>query len=173
MTRSGGAGKGKGSKGCRGAEHGQTYPEDRTGAVALRAALESAVQLGRGDEVSMQAEMAIPSKMAKMLGFATGGRTHYVATRYHAAACSKSAAAVRSSFLQVLQRAGIRGTSPTTFAQDVLSILALMMQMPTKHVSCSGHGFAGMPASRRLQPSGIKLASFNTSSTSRITGRNR
>jgi hypothetical protein len=30
--------------------------------VALRAALESAVQLGRGDEVSMQAEMAIPPR---------------------------------------------------------------------------------------------------------------
>jgi hypothetical protein len=49
-------------KGCRGTEHGQTCAKDRTGAVALRAALESAVQLGRGDEVNRQAEMANPTK---------------------------------------------------------------------------------------------------------------
>jgi hypothetical protein len=52
MTRStrGGVGKGmrSGSKGCRGAEHGQACTKDRTGAEALRAALESAMQLGRG-----------------------------------------------------------------------------------------------------------------------------
>jgi hypothetical protein len=59
MTRRGEAGNGR--KGCRGAEHGQTI-QDRTGAVALRAALESAVQLGRGDEVNRQADMAIPTK---------------------------------------------------------------------------------------------------------------
>jgi hypothetical protein len=47
MTR-GGAGKGRGIKGCRGAEHGQACAEDCTDAVAVRAALESAVQLGRG-----------------------------------------------------------------------------------------------------------------------------
>jgi hypothetical protein len=58
MTRRGGAGKGSGSKGCRGAEHGQACTKERTGAVALRAALESAVQLGQGDEVNRQAEMA-------------------------------------------------------------------------------------------------------------------
>jgi hypothetical protein len=54
MTRLGGTGKGSGSKGCRGAEHayGQTCTKDCTGAVALRAALESDVQLGRGDEVN-------------------------------------------------------------------------------------------------------------------------
>jgi hypothetical protein len=53
MTRRGGARarkarKGSGRSGCRGAEHGQTCP-NRTGAVhvALRAELESAVQLGR------------------------------------------------------------------------------------------------------------------------------
>jgi hypothetical protein len=46
----GGAGKGSGSKGCRGAEHGQACSKERTGAVAVRAALESAVQVGRGDE---------------------------------------------------------------------------------------------------------------------------
>jgi hypothetical protein len=39
----GGAGKGSGSKRCRGAEHGQACTKDRTSAVALRAALESAV----------------------------------------------------------------------------------------------------------------------------------
>jgi hypothetical protein len=36
--------------------------KDSTGAVALRAALELAVQLGRGDEVNRQAEMANPTK---------------------------------------------------------------------------------------------------------------
>jgi hypothetical protein len=36
--------------------------KDPTGAVALRAALEPAVQLGRGDEVNRQAEMANPTK---------------------------------------------------------------------------------------------------------------
>jgi hypothetical protein len=42
MTRTGGAGKGSGSKGCRGAEHGQACTKERTSteAVALRAALE-------------------------------------------------------------------------------------------------------------------------------------
>jgi hypothetical protein len=40
------------------------YTKERTGAVALRAALELAVQLGRGDEGNMlqQAEMANPTK---------------------------------------------------------------------------------------------------------------
>jgi hypothetical protein len=47
MTR-GGAGKGSGGIGCRGAEHGQACSKDHTGAVARRAALDSAVQLGRG-----------------------------------------------------------------------------------------------------------------------------
>jgi hypothetical protein len=51
-----------GSKGCRGAEHGQTCIKDRTDAVALRAALESAVRLGRCHEVNRQAEMANPAK---------------------------------------------------------------------------------------------------------------
>jgi hypothetical protein len=58
MTRRGGAGKGSGSKGCRDAEHGQTWHKDGTGSVAPRAALESAVQLGRGDEMNRQAETA-------------------------------------------------------------------------------------------------------------------
>jgi hypothetical protein len=62
MTRRGGAGKGSGSKGCRGAEHGQACTKERTGAVAVRAALESAVQLGRGDEGNRQSEMANPTK---------------------------------------------------------------------------------------------------------------
>jgi hypothetical protein len=62
MTRRGGAGKGSGSKGCRGAEHGQACTKERTGAVAVRAALESAVQGGRGDEGNRQAEMAKPTK---------------------------------------------------------------------------------------------------------------
>jgi hypothetical protein len=63
MTRLGGAGRGSGSKGCRGAEHAydQTCTKDCTGAVALRAALESDVQLGRGNEVNRQ-EMANPTK---------------------------------------------------------------------------------------------------------------
>jgi hypothetical protein len=61
MTR-GAAGKGSGSKGCRGAEYVQACTKDRTGAVALGEALESAVQLGRGDEVDRQDEMANPAK---------------------------------------------------------------------------------------------------------------
>jgi hypothetical protein len=62
MTRSGGAGKGSGSKGCRGAEHGQACTKERLGAVAVRAALESAVQLGRDDKGNRQAEMAKSTK---------------------------------------------------------------------------------------------------------------
>jgi hypothetical protein len=58
MTRRGGAGKGSGSKGRGGAGHGQACTKERTGAVAVRAALESAVQVGRGDEGNSQAEMA-------------------------------------------------------------------------------------------------------------------
>jgi hypothetical protein len=54
-TRRGVSGKGSRKKGCRGAEHGQTCTKDYTCAVALRSALESAVQLGRGDEVNRQA----------------------------------------------------------------------------------------------------------------------
>jgi hypothetical protein len=61
MTRRGGVGKGTGSKGCRGAEHGQARKKC-TGAVAVRAALESAVQVGRGNEGNRQAEMANPTK---------------------------------------------------------------------------------------------------------------
>jgi hypothetical protein len=49
-------------KGCRGAEHGQACTKERTGAVAVRAALESAVLVGRGDEGNRQAEMANPTK---------------------------------------------------------------------------------------------------------------
>jgi hypothetical protein len=45
-------GKGSRSEGCRGAEHGQTCTKYCTGTVAVRAALELAVQLGRGDEVN-------------------------------------------------------------------------------------------------------------------------
>jgi hypothetical protein len=62
MTRRGGAGNGSGSKGCRGAKHGQACTKERNGAVAVRAALESAVQVGRGDEGNRQAEMANPTK---------------------------------------------------------------------------------------------------------------
>jgi hypothetical protein len=64
VHRRGGAGKGSGSKGCRGAEHGQAYTKDCTGAMALRAAIKSAVQLelGRGDKVNMQAELANPTE---------------------------------------------------------------------------------------------------------------
>jgi hypothetical protein len=63
MTRRGGAGKGSGSKGRGGAKHGQegTNYKERTGAEAVRA-LESAVQVGRGDEGNRQAEMANPTK---------------------------------------------------------------------------------------------------------------
>jgi hypothetical protein len=67
MTRRGGAGKGSGSKGRGGAEHGRACTKEHTGAVAsgvsaVRAALESAVQVGRGDKGNRQAEMANPTK---------------------------------------------------------------------------------------------------------------
>jgi hypothetical protein len=61
MTR-GRAGKGSGSKDCRGAEHGQACTKERTGAVAVRAAHKWAVQVGRADEGNRQAEMANPTK---------------------------------------------------------------------------------------------------------------
>jgi hypothetical protein len=67
MTRREVAGKGSCSTGCRGAEHGQACTKDCTGAVALRAALESAVQPGRGDEVDKEAEMANPTKCGDSL----------------------------------------------------------------------------------------------------------
>jgi hypothetical protein len=69
MTRRGGAGKSSGSKGCRGAERGQACTKERTGAVAVRAALESAVQVGRGNEGNRQAEMANPTKCRDSLQF--------------------------------------------------------------------------------------------------------
>jgi hypothetical protein len=62
-----GLGKAVAVKGCRGAEHGQACTKDRTGDVALSAALESAVQLGRGDEVKRQAEMATPTTCRELL----------------------------------------------------------------------------------------------------------
>jgi hypothetical protein len=62
MTRRREAWKGSGSKGCRGAKHGQACTKESTGAVAVRAALELAVQVGRGDEGNRQAEMANPTK---------------------------------------------------------------------------------------------------------------
>jgi hypothetical protein len=52
---------------CRGAAHGQTSLKDRTGAVAVRAALELALQLGRCDEVYRQADAANPSKFRDSL----------------------------------------------------------------------------------------------------------
>jgi hypothetical protein len=57
------------SKGCRGVEHCQACTKDRTGAETRRAALaiESAVQVGRGDEVNRQAEMANPRKGRNLL----------------------------------------------------------------------------------------------------------
>jgi hypothetical protein len=67
MTRRGGAGRGSGSKGCRGAEHGQPCTMERAGAVALRVALESAVQLGRGDESNRQADIANTTKCGDLL----------------------------------------------------------------------------------------------------------
>jgi hypothetical protein len=53
---------GNGSQGCRGAERGQTCTWDRTVDVPHTAALQSAVQLGQGNEVNRQAEMANPTK---------------------------------------------------------------------------------------------------------------
>jgi hypothetical protein len=43
------AGKVSCSKGCRGAEDGQTCTKDCTSALTVGAALESAVQLGQSD----------------------------------------------------------------------------------------------------------------------------
>jgi hypothetical protein len=56
MTRSGVAGKGSCREGCRGVEHGQTCTKNHTKPVAARAALESAVQLGRGDGAPPRSE---------------------------------------------------------------------------------------------------------------------
>jgi hypothetical protein len=61
MTRRGGAGKGSGSKGCRGAEHGQACTKERTGAVAVRPALESAVQVWRGDATKATGKQKWPT----------------------------------------------------------------------------------------------------------------
>jgi hypothetical protein len=64
MARRGVATKGSRSEGCKGAEHGQICTnKDRTGAVAVRVALESTVLPGRGDEVNRQAEMANLTKL--------------------------------------------------------------------------------------------------------------
>jgi hypothetical protein len=60
MTRGKGLGEAVAVK-VGGAEHGQAC-KDRTGAVALRVALESAEQVGRGDKGNRQAEMANPTK---------------------------------------------------------------------------------------------------------------
>jgi hypothetical protein len=46
-TRRGGAGKGSGSKGSRGAEYGQACTKERTGAVAVRASEEEGQHLNR------------------------------------------------------------------------------------------------------------------------------
>jgi hypothetical protein len=59
--RQGGEGLGK-AVAVKVAEHGQACTKERTGAVAGRAALESAVQVGRGNEGNRQAEMANPAK---------------------------------------------------------------------------------------------------------------
>jgi hypothetical protein len=82
MTRRGGAGKGSGSKGCRGAEHGQACTKERTGAVAVRAALESAGQAGRGDEGNRQAEMANPTECRDSLQTELDGKTFCVSSAY-------------------------------------------------------------------------------------------
>jgi hypothetical protein len=60
VTRRGVPGKGSRSEVCRGAEHGQTCIKGRTDAIAVSAALESAVQLWRGDKVNSQAESGQP-----------------------------------------------------------------------------------------------------------------
>jgi hypothetical protein len=52
-----------------------TKERTSTGAVAPRAALESAVQLGRGDEGNRQAEMANPTKCRDSLQWATAPPT--------------------------------------------------------------------------------------------------
>jgi hypothetical protein len=86
MKRKGGAGKGSGSKGCRGAEHGQACAKERTAAVADMAALASAVLVGRGDEGNRQAEMANPAKCRNLLQVLTclryAGASMSIATRY-------------------------------------------------------------------------------------------
>jgi hypothetical protein len=61
-TRRGVFGKGYSSRGCTGAEHGQICTNRPAGA-----ALESAVQLGRGDVVNRQAQMANLMKCRNLL----------------------------------------------------------------------------------------------------------
>jgi hypothetical protein len=59
------------------AEHGKACTKERTGAVAVRAALESAVQVGRGNEGNLQAETANPTKRRDSLQY-----NAHVAARY-------------------------------------------------------------------------------------------
>jgi hypothetical protein len=70
--REGSGWESSGSKGCRGAVHGQACSKERTGAVSVRAALESALQGGRGDEGNRQAEMANPTKCRDSLQRGSG-----------------------------------------------------------------------------------------------------
>jgi hypothetical protein len=65
------AGKGSRSESCRGVEHGQTCTKDRTSAVAIRATLETAVQLGRGDEASQSEQARRNGQPYEMKGCAT------------------------------------------------------------------------------------------------------
>jgi hypothetical protein len=53
---------GRGREGCRGAEHGQTCTKDHTGAVAIRAALELAVELveQRSEQASRNSPLQMP-----------------------------------------------------------------------------------------------------------------
>jgi hypothetical protein len=74
MTGRGVAGKDSHSEGCRGAEH--------VLGIALRAALESAIQPGRGVEASSftsRSEQA--SRNGEIQGFATAGYSHKIALR--------------------------------------------------------------------------------------------
>jgi hypothetical protein len=59
ITRRGRAGKGSGSKGCRGAEHDQY--QEKHWCYGCQGST-SAVHVGRGDEGNRQAEMASPTK---------------------------------------------------------------------------------------------------------------
>jgi hypothetical protein len=78
-----------GNGSCRVAEHCQTCTKHRTGAVGFRAALESAVQLDRCDEVNRQAQMANSTKCRDSLQPCMAMALSCVLTPLVHAACSR------------------------------------------------------------------------------------
>jgi hypothetical protein len=96
--------RGRRSIGCRGAEYGLACTNERTGAVALREALESVVQLGRGDEVNRQAEMANTKCRDSLQPIAPRVRQGVANCQLHNNLAMKPMAMNPMAFLSVLDR---------------------------------------------------------------------